>query len=152
MQLKSIYNKKLSNVELKMYFWTLLWSSNKKKSINWHYFCHVNFFSNDLFRATLYRLVSITQRCAVPFKLSLKCLLGDKRSSLLIRSVVDEVKKFNVVDTWPWKGLAGTTCRVQAVSLMRLASGDNVIKLFKSVIYKVSWSARGLGSWQAFPA
>ncbi len=44
MQFTSIYNTKLGFIEQKMYFWTPQSDSNKKKSINLHYFCHDNFF------------------------------------------------------------------------------------------------------------
>ncbi len=55
-QLKSIYNKNLGFIEQKINFWTLQRCSNKKKSSKLHSFCHDNFFSNDFFRAALYRL------------------------------------------------------------------------------------------------
>ncbi len=44
MQLKSIYNKTLVSPERKIYFLTLQRGSNKKKSVNLHYFCHHIFF------------------------------------------------------------------------------------------------------------
>ncbi len=44
MQFKSIYNKNLGFIEQNMYFWTPQSGSNKKKSINLHYFYHDNFF------------------------------------------------------------------------------------------------------------
>jgi hypothetical protein len=62
MQLKSIYNKNLGFIEQKMYLWTLQKGSNKKKSINLHYFCHDIFFSNDLFSAALYTLILVLHK------------------------------------------------------------------------------------------
>ncbi len=44
MQLKSIYYKNLGFIEQKNYFWTLQRGSDQKKSTNWHYICHDNFF------------------------------------------------------------------------------------------------------------
>ena len=61
MQVKLIYNKNLGFIEQKMYFWTLSWGSNKKKFIHWHHFC-LDFFSNDLFKAALYRLMLVLHK------------------------------------------------------------------------------------------
>ncbi len=44
MKLKSIYNKNLGFIEQKNVFLTQQRGSNKKNLINWHYFCHENFF------------------------------------------------------------------------------------------------------------
>jgi hypothetical protein len=56
MPFKSRYNHNIGFIEQKMYFWMLQRDSNKKTSINWHYFCHEK-ISEDLFRAALYKLM-----------------------------------------------------------------------------------------------
>ncbi len=64
MQLKSIYNKNIAFIEQKMLFWTLQRGSNKKKSINWHYFGQ-EFFLYWPLQSCLQRLVLVLQKDAL---------------------------------------------------------------------------------------
>jgi hypothetical protein len=61
MQLNSICNKNLSFSEQKMYFLHYRLGSNKKNSIDLHYFAR-NFFLTCLFRAALNRLLLVLHK------------------------------------------------------------------------------------------
>ncbi len=64
MPLKSVHNRSFGFIEQKKYFWTLQRVSNKKNSINWHYFCHEK-ISVDLFSAAPYMLLLVLHKDAL---------------------------------------------------------------------------------------
>ncbi len=77
MPLKSIYNRNVSFIEQKLYFWTLRRVSSKKNPINWHYFFAMKKVLVDLFRAAPYMFVlALHKDVLFHSKIVTRCLMN----------------------------------------------------------------------------